>query len=194
MSFFVYPLPLHLLHTLIWLKIASLAALQRSLEGVDSLWQAMRLIYTSRAHKFHQATLNNVARSTSESHPAPATAQPPPAAPPPSPGAAKRRQLNRLLPCRLARTLGPDIALVAAVDSIILMRLGDLLHWRRLAKADRRHTHTHSLHTPNWYFNRHFILSTSLAPSSRPCLGKWPKAAAGAATRPSSIPGSHTHL
>lgn len=148
---FLYTLspPIH--HTVIWLKIASLAALQRSLEGVDSLWQAMRLIYTSRAHKFHQATLNNVARSTSESHPAPATPQPPPAAPP-SPAAAKRRQLNRLLPCRLARTLGPDIALVAAVDSIILMRLGDLLHWRRLAKVDRRHTltpHTHSLHTPN---------------------------------------------
>lgn len=74
MSFFVY---LPLLQPLIWLKIASLAALQRSLEGVDSLWHAMRLIYTSRAHKFHQATLNNVARSTSESHPAPATPQSP---------------------------------------------------------------------------------------------------------------------
>lgn len=136
---FLYTSPL--LQPLIWLKIASLAALQRSLEGVDSLWHAIRLIYTSRAHKFHQATLNNVARSTSESHPAPATPQSP-LPPPPSPAAVKRRQLNRLLPCRLARTLGPDIALVAAVDSIILMRLGDLLHWRRLAKADRRHTHT----------------------------------------------------
>lgn len=137
---FLYTSPL--LQPLIWLKIASLAALQRSLEGVDSLWHAMRLIYTSRAHKFHQATLNN-ARSTSESHPAPAT--PPSPLPPPPPAAVKRRQLNRLLPCRLARTLGPDIALVEAVDSIILMRLGDLLHWRRLAKADR-HTHTHSTH------------------------------------------------